>query len=482
MLRHIFLLAGAAATLCASAATIDCTPGNAEALLGTAVGDKSLTLTGSADANDLLFIGSKMSALTDLDLSGLTIVASNGPKGNFPAATIPAGAFAGSGITTLALPEGVVVGDCAFAGTAITTLVLPAKATLGTGSFSACPSLTSVTIGASTTIGDHAFASCKALKNVNLGGATVIADYAFAACEALATVEGTQSLTAIGADAFNGCDDLTSFTFGPALKTIGDGAFRHSGIETADLKNTAVTSLGEWAFADCRALTGVEFPASCTVLGKGVFFDCPQLALISIPGNCEAIPAYAFKDDSSILNLPIADNVRTIGEYSLKGIGTAKLILPSSLDSIGSNAMEDVTVLNRIDASRLEAVPALGDDVWAGVEQSGVVVDVDSALVDDFKNATQWQDFTINPVNIVSVITTPDETASLRGAFTADRLLVESTVAVTELSVYDLSGMLLLHQTPDSCSIAVPADNFSNIIIVNCRLDGGATATLKLAR
>ena len=76
--------------------------GTLKTLLDNPATVTELSLTGKADATDFNFIATSMPALTTLDLSGVTIVASEGTKINgvshFAANLIPEGAFAGTKI------------------------------------------------------------------------------------------------------------------------------------------------------------------------------------------------------------------------------------------------------------------------------------------------------------------------------------------------------------------------------------------------
>lgn len=482
MLRHIILSLSLGASIAVGATDFECTPGNLSQIIGEQ-NVSMLKISGTADANDLFYLGS-LTELRSLDISNLNIVASNGIAGKYATATIPTGAFAGSNITELILPENIVIDECAFIGAHITSLTVPANCTIATGAFSACPELTEVKLSATSKLGSHAFELCKALVNVDLGGLTSIGDNAFANCTALANITNATAVTTIGDNAFASCSALTTLPTLTALTSIGDEAFRNSGITRAMLKKTALKSLGDRAFANCEALTNVGLPQNCTTIGEGAFFDCSALENVNIPALCTEIPAYAFKDNESLNTLELTDSrISTIKEYSFKGCGIVMLSLPTTLEYIGDNAMESMHYLSDIDGTRLKAVPELGDNVWSGVNQYNVNLTVDNSLVDIFSATPQWQDFKINDTesDLTDISSTISEN-NISCLFDADKLTIKSDSPLSQVNVYTPGGLMLTHAAVDGNYVTLRATNFTNTIIVVGTLSNGTVATIKLAR
>lgn len=244
----------------------------------------SLVVTGQMDASDFDFIGSEMSELKVLDISGVSIVAYEGEpvlplrKQNYRANEIPAYAFMGMTLESVVLPETVeAVGESAFASTAIVLLDIPESVkSIGMGAFSNCDALESVTIPASVTeIGEYAWSGCDNFTGVEIGaGVTVIEASTFARCVRLERVTLPSVLVEISDAAFSGCVSLTELAFPASLAVIGDNAFEQSGLEVVDLSQCGnLTKIGDWAFARCANLTTVYLGENFGGMGEGVFFD-----------------------------------------------------------------------------------------------------------------------------------------------------------------------------------------------------------------
>lgn len=472
----------------AHALTVDSKPGELSSLVSDPAAVTELTLAGTVDASDIFFIADSMPALKSLNLSSASIAGYSGKKigtsSVYAPGTIPTGAFAGNGITSLVLPAGVKVGDMAFASTALTTLTLPDGVTLGDGAFADCRSLTGITLN-NTTLGVHSFTSCKALAKVELGGSTVIADGSFSNCSALATVSGADKVVSIGDKAFSGCSALTTFDFGKQLVSIGDQAFASSGLESANMQRcSALRSIGSWAFASDKNLETVSLPDDA-VLGQGVFFECTALKNVNIPENIISVPEYALKGNTAMESIAIPEGIGTIGAYSMTGAsGIETVSIPSTITEIGDGAMEGMTNLSKISAGTLAEVPQTGRDVWKGVNQANVRLEVNKGAKPLFEVADQWKDFNIAIVTNVQAPSVEVPQVKVRGRFDGTVLMLEATGDdITTVELFDLAGALLHRSFHSDISVDIDTSNIdTNLMLVRCTLATGSTASLKMAR
>ena len=401
MRKIIALVVSAMACLPLSAVTVETQPGQ----LASQISDctiTSLTVTGSMDARDFKFVADSLKQLTEVDLSGVTIVAYEDAKNPvfgsvqaYEAASIPCTSFFGKKLTSVVLPAGLKsIGYAAFAGCgSLQTIALPetvdsiaSYAFNGTG-------LTAITIPASVKVVDEAaFSRCEALAsavvpNANLGANAFLGDVA------LTDVTLGAGVKVVGDGAFNGCAALTSINYAEApLTTIGAEAFTHSGITSVDLSSKGnLTTVGEWALAN-TPVTNVILPTSVTELGTGAFYYDNALTDVNIPAD---VPDYALAG-TAVANDSIAMNAATIGDYAFYNCeGFQSFVVPATVNYIGTKAFAGTTGI-KVYKSYATTVPELGDSVWAGIDQPNVNLDIDdNDVADAYGEAEQWKEFHI---------------------------------------------------------------------------------------
>jgi hypothetical protein len=146
-----------------------------------------------------------------------------------PVKEIGARAFRTSKITSIVIPEGVIIiGDAAFQNSeSLHSVTLPdSLRTIGGDAFHGCGALTTINLPNSITeIGVNAFANT-ALKSVTWPtGVSVIKDYVFRECFALETVNLPEGVITIGQGAFYRCSTLVNITVPATVKNIGNLSF-----------------------------------------------------------------------------------------------------------------------------------------------------------------------------------------------------------------------------------------------------------------
>ena len=379
-----------------------------------------LTVTGTMDARDFLFITEELNELTSINLQQATIVpVSNGmvlygTVTNYPANEIPRTAFFGKKLTSVTLPNNiesvgfaafagcyqlrsvtlpaslVAIDDYAFAGSALTSVNVPATVqVMGKGVFARCESLTSATIDA-THVGDFTFLGATRLSQVNIG----------------------PDVKNFSKGMFNGCSALTALNIDPACRItrIDDEAFINSGLQNIDIANLGVGTIGDWALAQTH-LSGIQLSDGMTALGEGALAHNPMLQSATLPGMGHAaggpnraphrphtlaeIPDYAFAGNGN-LNAGdlLREGVATIGNYALYNVSADidTMWLPSTVAYLGDKAMAGMIGMKALRTDAAD-VPALGIDVWAGVDQPSVPLIAPAASVSLYKEADQWMNF-----------------------------------------------------------------------------------------
>lgn len=416
-----------------------------------------LTVNGTLDARDFLFIADELSKLKTLNLSNANIVAYKSTLNDkllpgeyhYAANTMPYCALVGVvTLQSVTLPANLTAIDYgAFAGCkGLTAITFPASlTTIGDDAFNSCTSLTQVTIVNSINqIGNKAFAHCAKLINVvvNPTGTIEIGDEVFADCPILNNVRIGPTVTALGNGTFIGCKALKKINIMPGskLEEIGDMAFYDSAIEEMDLEYTPqLKHLGAWALARTN-LKEFSLPAHVKSLDEGTLFYNNQLSTLELPKTLSYLPDYMLSGCDHISGSPfMTQNLSYIGDFAIYNQSQHKsLTVPLKVHYIGSHAMAGIAWIREITSEPL-VVPELGDNVWAGINQGNVKLNVKEESLADYQAALQWQNFFISlgqmrgDVNSDGYVNTVDVTC-LR------RYLIEGVTQGINLNNTDVTG------------------------------------------
>lgn len=481
-------VAFAASAFTPSGVTVVVTPGNLSKLIPDAETAVSLVLSGEANAVDLAYLAD-MEKLETLDMSRLSIVGVDnylvGTVSHHPANSIPANVFAGANFSSVVLPstDGLTILSGAFAGSKLTSITIPSTvSSLGDGVFAGCNALTVVDCSAKS-LGKGVFSKCEALKDVKFASTVALPADAFFGCKSLPSVSG--DFTAVGDRAFSNCTSLTSFPFGSKLTAIGNEAFMKTSLKEVDLSVCpSLTTVSEWAFAMIPTLKSLKM-GNVENMGQAIAFACPSLTRFYTSARATEIPDYAVA--TSAVNSPsdlLHDDIVSIGRYSMSGLsGISSVTLPASLEYIGDHAMENMTGLTHI-LSELFDIPELGEDVWAGINQADVELEVPTEMTEEYKSSPQWSEFRIVNTSSSADAILGEDLPNLRGRFEGDDLIVEADgVDIDRLLLYNPGGQLLIAVEPMEQTIAINTSGFgTRLYIIHATLADGRAAVLKLAR
>lgn len=272
---------------------------------------------------------------------------------------IPDKAFYNSKINgKIDLPMSVKsIGAYAFAKTACTDFSLPDRVTeIGEGAFESCHNFRTLNLPRDLKkIGNRAFKDCLLSGNLDIAyNVTEIGDYAFSGCTGLTKLSLTSSLQRIGAYAFSGCKYLNCELAIPSSVTeIGDGAFKDCTYLSGKLTLPAnLKKIGSKTFQNCKFFTGtLVIPNSVTEIGQEAFSDCSRITGLSLPNNLRKIGYGAFARCTSLTGpLSIPETVKEIGSYAFYNCTgfTGDFVLPSALESIGTDAFANTQNKNRL--------------------------------------------------------------------------------------------------------------------------------------
>ena len=272
---------------------------------------------------------------------------------------IPDMAFYNSKINgQIVLPNSLKsIGAYAFAKTACNDFSLPVYVTeIGEGAFEGCKNFQRLNLPrALRKIGNRAFRDCPLSGELVIAyNVTEIGDYAFSGCTGLTKLNMKNSLLKIGANAFNGCKNLKCELAIPSTVTeIGDGAFKGCSMLSGRLTLPAnLKKIGSKTFQNCNSFTGtLVIPNSVTEIGQEAFSDCSRFTGLSLPNNLRKIEFGAFARCTNLTGrLSIPETVKEIGSYAFYNCTnfTGDFILPSALESIGTDAFANTQDKNRL--------------------------------------------------------------------------------------------------------------------------------------
>jgi len=272
------------------------------------------------------------------------------------------------------------IGDNAFENCEFTKFVIPAKVTtIGKASFRNCKNLVSVTFNcdgtlkigsAATNSSTGAFSGCSALKSLALpAGTTEIGKYAFYECTALETATLGSSVTKIENYAFGYCYALKSVTIPKTVTTIGNSVFcgknsQHGSLEEVIFEKggTAALTIGTGVFQYQDKLVSITLPARTNKIAnmpsttattlqtlRAVFTGCTALAEVNIdndgtPKAFASLDGVIYNKDMTLLYFCPFANVGKI----VDGQPTYELIIPNTVKTVMTYAMQDLTALKTI--------------------------------------------------------------------------------------------------------------------------------------
>lgn len=263
---------------------------------------------------------------------------------------IAPGAFSGSDLETISIPQGVVsIGVGAFCDcTKLTSLNIPASvqsvglSLLGpNGDY--MPALTSVNVDEA-----NLYYSSQDGVLFNKNKSTLIF-YPMNKSGSSYTIPN--GVTHIGKCAFAYGRKLTNITIPLSVTSIGSEAFAWAGIKNIDIPIN-VTSIEYGTFEGCESLEAATLPLNITTIKEHAFANCKSLKSIIIPSNVTAIEIGAFQSCGSLSAIEFPDGLQSIGQYAFGNCGSLQEItIPSSVVEIGDSAFGSCSSLNRINVS-----------------------------------------------------------------------------------------------------------------------------------
>lgn len=323
----------------------------------------NLTISGTIDARDFRTMRDEMPALSEIDLSKVTITAYSGTEGTifqnytYPANAVPDFAFL-LPVTNLAK-------------TRLRSIVLPPTlASIENNAFSYCKNLTLESIPSGVTfIGDNVFGECNGSEtfvlppNLNHIGTFAFHNFKgsinvdsknlnFSSLDGvLFNKDGTlliqcpisksgtyaipSSVTSIGSSAFDCCKNLISISIPSSVNNIENYAFNDCKGLTSIIIPSSVTSIGQRAFGGFNGSISVDVNNQKFSASDGVLFNKAQTELIqcpvskagnyTIPSTVTVVKEEAFHSCKNISSISIPASVRSIGSFAFYCVGLSSI-------------------------------------------------------------------------------------------------------------------------------------------------------------
>ncbi len=341
------------------------------------------------------------------------------------------------------------IGSGAFYGSEITSIVIPNSVTnILSGAFARCTKLSSIIIPKSVyCINGGAFYGCSGLKSLDIPQCD-IGESAFAECDNLTSVTVRMEVpVSIDESVFSNRTNATLYVpagckeaymtapywqdfkeiveMSPIITfadyyvkdicvskwdTDGDGelsedeaaAVTSLGFAFKDNRNiknfdelrffTGLTSIRDEEFYYCTKLTSIIIPDNVTSIGRCAFFDCESLKSLKIPSSVNNIGNAAFLDcglgltsitvESGNTQYDSRNNCNAIIETKTNKLlwGCNNTIIPNSVTSIDNSAFSHCMLMNTIDIP--EGVTNIGSYAFYNCEKltSVVVPDLVTAI------------------------------------------------------------------------------------------------------
>lgn len=173
-------------------------------------------------------------------------------------------------------------------------------------------------------LGANTFRNLKKLREVRLPNVLkYIGVSAFENCIRLKNIEIPRGVSTIDDRAFYSCIGLKNVKSPEGLMSIGTSAFEGSGIETINFPKS-LRAIGERAFLSCNCLKEVELPYAVRRIEPQTFANCEKLQSVILPAQLNVIEGNAFEGCNKLTELHIPPMVESIGNEAFTGCTNLK--------------------------------------------------------------------------------------------------------------------------------------------------------------
>lgn len=173
-------------------------------------------------------------------------------------------------------------------------------------------------------LGHNMFRELKNLREVKLPNVLkYIGNAVFFNCENLRRIEVPAGVNTIDDSAFSNCGKLTEVILPEGLLSVGSYAFSNTRIVSIDLPSTLL-AIGGSAFENCTELKAIVLPDMLRRIEWSTFCYCYNLAQVTLPSRLNYISCNAFCACYSLKELRIPPMVEYIEDYAFQSCDNLK--------------------------------------------------------------------------------------------------------------------------------------------------------------
>ena len=155
-------------------------------------------------------------------------------------------------------------------------------------------------------------------------------------------------ITAVPDNAMKGKTQLHELIMPTKLQTIGQGAFQDcTGLQALTLQ-PGLQTIGKNAFYGCTSLAGeLDFPSTVTSIGESAFVGTNYTS-VNLPSTLQTIGNYAFNNLPIRQQLKLPKKVISVGTYAFAGTKIQGLEIPDGMTSIGDYAFDGTPIQGHV--------------------------------------------------------------------------------------------------------------------------------------
>ena len=378
------------------------------------------------------------------------------------------------GLSSTIIPNTVTtIGGGAFEGTTLKSIVIPEGVTLiDNSAFSDCKSLETVSLPNSLErIYPLAFQNSN-ISSISIPAGVKSLDYSsFEGCENLSTI--TVSNGNAKYDSRGNCNALIETATNTILRgssstvipntvtSIGSNAFRGTTLKSIVIPE-GVTLIGNSAFCDCKSLETVSLPNSLERIGYLAFCGS-KISSIYIPAGVKDISERVFDGCENLSTITVSngntkydsrDNCNALIETATNTIlqGSSSTVIPNSVTAIGAKAFQGSKIAKIVIPN---SVTAIGEYAFQGSNIAEVVIP---------NSVTAIEAYTFQGSKIAKVVI-PESVKKIGNlAFQGCKSL--TTIVCKSKSVIDVSGLIPFSPLPNAI-LYVPAESVEAYKVAN---------------